>query len=108
MMEAVRGTERLQRLGSNSDYALGSSVVPTPTIRGIWGRDSRQAPNWSTEVHGNGYVQGVFRLGERPSEVVLHEGYFSLFAGFVGLVSDSLVAAEIGDAPVRIPIDPVQ
>jgi len=40
-------------------HPLDSSVKPTPTIDGVKGRDSRDDPNWITEVHRNGYISAV-------------------------------------------------
>jgi len=41
---------------SHLRYPLVSTVKPTATLEGIKGRDDRQKPTWTTEIHRNGYI----------------------------------------------------
>jgi Putative DNA-binding domain len=55
-LSVIRDSDGKRRQFQNP---LDSPVKPTPTIDGIKGRDSRDDPNWVTEVHRNGYISAV-------------------------------------------------
>lgn len=95
--KALRGYDRTNRYQFNV-YTLQSSIVPTPTIRGIRGAPSRSDPEWLTEAHHNGYVQAICYAEYHDGRLLLHEGYFDLFAAFLDLV-EACVAAGPGDSP---------
>lgn len=53
----VRGHDRERRLRGGLGYETwSSSVVPTPILEGVLGRDGREDPAWESEIHRTGYI----------------------------------------------------
>ncbi len=89
------------------NHPLESLVAPTPTIEGVKGRNSREDPNWNTEIHRNGYISAVDRKplqpvnlgGERGILPTLHnQGICELFQSFAHFCTEVLESAET-DSP---------
>ena len=63
--------------------------MPTPTIKGVLGKDSHEEGHYSTEVHRTGYIQAIYMDIEKhhndSTKLVLHEGYADLFRAFCDL-----------------------
>lgn len=81
----VRGEERRNRYRYDQ-FDLASDVVPTPTIYGVIGRESRENNYWQTEVHRNGYIQAAYTDIQHPPNYpdyfALHDGFYDLFRAF--------------------------
>lgn len=81
----IRGEKRRNRY-RYTQFDLASDVVPTPTIYGVVGRESRQDNHWQTDVHRNGYIQAAYmdiqRPPNHPDHFALHDGYYELFRAF--------------------------
>ena len=67
-------------------YDLASDILPTPTIKGVIGSNSRVKEDWFTEVQRNGYIQAVYRNIQNAyrdsSKFRLDKGYIDLFRAF--------------------------
>ncbi len=81
----IRGENRRNRY-RYYQFDLASNVVPTPTIYGVIGRESREDNDWQTEVHRNGYIQAAYmdiqHPPNHPDHFALHDGYYDLFRAF--------------------------
>ena len=104
VIEALRGSARNSKYGSYM-LGLGSMPCPRPTVEGIRGTDSRDEPQWITEVHRSGYIGAVFsltkydRLGsEHEGPYCIWERHQHLFCAF-GELCDEVVAATDFDPP---------
>lgn len=64
----IRGENRRNRYRYDQ-FNLASDVVPTPTICGVIGRESREDNNWQTEVHRNGYIQAAYMDIQPPPKL---------------------------------------
>jgi len=97
----IRGENRRNRY-RYSQFDLASNVVPTPTIYGVIGRESREQNPWQTEVHRNGYIQAVYldipHPPNYPEHFALHDGFPDLFKAF-GDLCQSLLDATHADLP---------
>jgi hypothetical protein len=98
VIDALMGSYRNSQHGG---FGLGSVTYPRPTVEGIQGTDSRDDPQWITEVHRTGYVAVAFRLIEydrfRPQHegpYCIHEHHQHLFLAFGELCEEVSQAAD--------------
>lgn len=88
---------------SFNHFNLRSDIMPTPTIKGVIGRESREDPPWwLTEIHRTGYVQALYRdIQHHPTDNTLffiHNQYVYLFQAFCTLC-ESLWGVTQTDLP---------
>jgi hypothetical protein len=98
----IRGEGRNSMYNYNH-FSLESAIRPTPTLKGVMGRESRDlAQPWITEIHRTGFVQAVYMdiqaKSDDPTKFALHEGYADLFRAFCDLC-DSLWKETQTDIP---------
>jgi len=81
----IRGENRRNRYRYDQ-FDLASDIVPTPTIYGVIGSESREDNYWLTEVHRNGYIHAVYMDIPQPPNYqdcfALHDGFPDLFKAF--------------------------
>ena len=98
----IRGEGRSNRY-EHDQFSLVSTIRPTPSLRGVIGRESRDAAQpWMTEIHRSGFVQAIYmkiqEATDDSSKFALHEGYADLFRAFCDLC-DALWKATQTDIP---------
>ena len=91
--------------GSYTDYSktfsLASNIIPTATIDGILGTDSREEPTWQTEIHRNGYVSYVYRNQFTANDgkgYLVHSDFKYFFHAFVIFI-DTILSVTKTDLP---------
>ena len=104
VIDALRGSGRNSRHGGYA-FGLGSMPCPRPTVEGIRGTDSREGPQWITEVHRSGYIGAVYslseydRIGSRlEGPYCIWERHQQLFRAFGELCEEVVVATDF-DSP---------
>jgi len=84
----VRGENRFNKYSYNY-FNLASTIKPTPTLKGVLGRETRENEPWLTEIHRSGYIQTIYMdIGKLPTDhnkFGLHDGYADLFRAFCDL-----------------------
>lgn len=97
----MRGEDRSNKYEYNH-YNLKSGLKPTPTLKGVKERDSRENQTWLTEVHRSGFIQAIYldvqRVPDDRSKFALHDAYVDLFRAFCDLC-ESLWEATQTDMP---------
>jgi hypothetical protein len=98
IVKIVRGEGRDKRY----KYNRFDLISPTPTLKGVLGRESRGNEAWLTEIHRSGFVQAIYLdIQQNPkasSEFTIHEGYSDLFQAFCDLC-ETLWKATQTDIP---------
>jgi hypothetical protein len=97
--QIVRGQARYNKYG---DFSLESHIKPTPTLKGVKGRETREGKGWLTEIHRTGFIQAIYMDIQQPNQdenkFVLHGGYSDLFKAFCE-ICESLWKATETDVP---------
>ncbi len=97
----VRGEGRTNKY-KYDHFNLASTIRPTPMLNGVMGRESHENGYWITQIHRNGFVQGVYmdiqEASNEPDKLFLHDGYADLFRAFCDLCN-SLWKATQTDIP---------
>jgi hypothetical protein len=84
----VRGEGRNNKY-KYDQFSLQSSIRPTPILKGVMGRESRDNEHWVTEIHRSGFIQAIY-MDIQPALddaniFILHDGYAELFEAFCDL-----------------------
>jgi hypothetical protein len=85
----VRGEDRASRYTCSQFNLETAGLKPTPTLKGILGRDNRNNETWLTEIHRSGFIQVIYmdikQKPDDPAKFGLHQGYADLFRAFCDL-----------------------
>ena len=101
IVNIVRGEGRNEKF-EYDHFGLKSAISPTPTLKGVLGRESREYEAWLTEIHRSGFVQAIYLdIQQNPkdsSQFLLYGGYTNLFQSFCDLC-ETLWKATQTDVP---------
>ena len=83
----IRGLNRRQW---GYQFTINSAILPTPTLKGIMGSNSRTDSNWMTEIQRNGCIQLTYLMEKfgKPEKVCLYDHYTELIKMFLGFCKE--------------------
>jgi hypothetical protein len=97
-IENIMTGENPNRQYKHDQFNL-KSIRPTPTLKGILGRETQQNEPWLTEIHRTGYVQAIYKdIREKPDDpkvVALDVGYVDLFRAFCNICEGLWMVTQI-------------